>query len=331
MGAIHYMLQRLRHDFQLTIIVTFAAIGLLGIVPFAIYRFVSGNALAGVVDLGICAAILLALANAWRDGNVERAGLVLAAVNTASCLLSASVIGPPGQYWMYPALIGNFLLLPRRQALFLTTSALVMFTVIGKAYDSPLQLVMFLVSAGVTSLMAFAFAFRTETMRQQLETQATLDPLTGTGNRRAMVRELQMAVETFRRDGIGYGLAMLDLDHFKSINDRHGHDCGDEVLVQFAELIRSNTRTADRVFRFGGEEFVLLMPSSDLESLRVIDGHLRERIAGQLACRGEAVTVSIGAAALRPDEDWQAWLARADLALYRAKHEGRNRTVVDGD
>lgn len=323
------MLQRLRNDFQLAIIVAFGVLALLGILPFAAYRFVSGNAVAGVVDLVISAVIFLALLNAWFSGDARRAGLVLAIVNTLSCLLSASVIGPPGQYWMYPALIGNFLLLPRMQALLLTAAALLFITVQGKAYDSTLQLLMFLVSASVTSLMAFAFAYRTESMRQQLEAQATLDPLTGAGNRRAMVRELQMAVENFRRDGIGFGLAMLDLDHFKQINDRYGHESGDDVLVDFAELIRRNTRKVDRVFRFGGEEFVLLMPSSDLESLRVIDSHLRARIAGQLKCRDEPVTVSIGAAALRGDEDWQTWLARADLALYRAKHEGRNRTVVD--
>ena len=104
---------------------------------------------------------------------------------------------------------------------------------------------------------------------------------------------------------------------------------GDGVRVDFAELIRKNTRKVDRCFRFGGEEFVLLMPGTDAEGLRVIDSHLREYIANKLRCCGEQVTVSIGAAALRKDEDWQSWLARADAALYCAKHEGRNCTVVD--
>lgn len=319
----------MRTDFQLAIITSLGICAVLGIIPFSIYRFLSGNTFAGVVDLAISVGIVIAVVNAWRSGNVKRAGLLLAIVNTAGCLLSASVLGPPGQYWMYPALVGNFLLLDRKQALLLTASALVFLTVQGKAYDSRLQLVMFLVSASVTSMIAFVFASRTDTQRQQLEALATLDPLTGTGNRRAMVRELQLAVESFKRDGSVFGLAMLDLDHFKQINDKHGHECGDEVLVDFADLIRQHTRKIDRCFRFGGEEFVLLMPSTDVEALRIIDSHLREYIAGKLRCREEQVTVSIGAAALRKGEDWQAWLARADAALYCAKHEGRNCTVVD--
>lgn len=319
----------MRTDFQLAIITSLGFCAVLGIIPFSIYRFLSGNTFAGIVDLVISVGIVVAVVNAWRSGNVKRAGLLLAIVNTAGCLLSASVLGPPGQYWMYPALVGNFLLLGRNQALLLTASALVFLTVQGKAYDSRLQLVMFLVSASVTSLIAFVFASRTETQRQQLEALATLDPLTGTGNRRAMVRELQLAVESFKRDGSVFGLAMLDLDHFKEVNDRHGHERGDGVLVDFAELIRQHTRKVDRCFRFGGEEFVLLMPSTDAEALRVIDSHLREYIAEKLRCCGEQVTVSIGAAALRKGEDWQSWLARADAALYCAKHEGRNCTVVD--
>lgn len=319
----------MRTDFQLAIITSLGFCAVLGIVPFSIYRFLSGNTFAGIIDLIISAGIVVAVVNAWRSGNVKRAGLLLAIVNTAGCLLSASVLGPPGQYWMYPALVGNFLLLGRNQALLLTASALIFLTVQGKAYDSRLQLVMFLVSASVTSMIAFVFASRTETQRQQLEALATLDPLTGTGNRRAMVRELQLAVESFKREGSVFGLAMLDLDHFKQVNDKHGHERGDGVLVDYAELIRKNTRKVDRCFRFGGEEFVLLMPGTDAEGLRVIDSHLREYIADKLRCCGEQVTVSIGAAALRKDEDWQSWLARADAALYCAKHEGRNCTVVD--
>ncbi len=319
----------MRTDFQLAIITSLGFCAVLGIVPFSIYRFLSGNTFAGIIDLVISAGIVVAVANAWRSGNVKRAGLLLSIVNTAGCLLSASVLGPPGQYWMYPALVGNFLLLGRNQALLLTASALIFLTVQGKAYDSRLQLVMFLVSASVTSMIAFVFASRTETQRQQLEALTTLDPLTGTGNRRAMVRELQLAVESFKREGSVFGLAMLDLDHFKQVNDKHGHERGDGVLVDFAELIRKNTRKVDRCFRFGGEEFVLLMPGTDAEGLRVIDSHLREYIADKLRCCGEQVTVSIGAAALRKDEDWQSWLARADAALYCAKHEGRNCTVVD--
>jgi diguanylate cyclase len=321
--------QRLRTDDQLAIISSYGACAVLGIGPFAIYRFATGNLLAGTLDLTIVALICLAVAHVWRGGRRDRAALVLAIINTVGCLASAMVLGPPGLFWMYPALLGNFLLLSRGKAVGVTAVAFVFLAVQGKAYDSTSQLAMFLVTATVSGLVAFVFASRTERQRITLETLATLDSLTGVQNRRAMERELSIAVEEHRRARMPFGLAMLDLDHFKRINDEHGHEAGDEVLVAFAELLRRCTRQGDRCFRFGGEEFVLLMPAADVQALRTIDQQLRSRVQEELRCRGAAVTVSIGAAALRPQEDWQAWLARADAALYQAKNTGRNRTVVD--
>jgi len=322
---------RLKADSELSIITSFGACGTVGIGPFALYRFYSGNLLAGLLDLAIVVSILLAVAHAWRSGDRRRACLFLAIINTVGCLASATVLGPPGLFWMYPALLGNFLLLSRGRAAIVTAIALSFIAVQGKAYDSPSQLAMFLVTAVVASLVAFVFASRTESQRLELQKLATLDSLTGVPNRRAMEQELQIAVAEFRRIGTAFGLAMLDLDHFKSINDEFGHEAGDDVLIAFADLVRRATRKVDRCFRFGGEEFVLLMPATDSAALHAIDANLRNRVEAELNCRGKVVTVSIGAAALRPHEDWQAWMARADAALYLAKNQGRNRTVVDPD
>ncbi|MBP8098101.1 MAG: GGDEF domain-containing protein [Arenimonas sp.] len=323
------MWRRLRADSELAIIAAFAACGIFGIVPFAIYRFATGNPFAGTVDLVIVASICLAVVHAARSADRRRPRLFLAIVNTVGCLASATVLGPPGLFWMYPALLGNFLLLSRGWASVVTALALTFLAVQGKAYESMAQLSMFLVTAVVSGLVAFVFASRTESQRQALERLATLDSLTGVPNRRAMEQELQIAVAEHRREGTAYGLAMLDLDHFKGINDEHGHEAGDEVLIAFARLVACSTRKVDRIFRFGGEEFVLLMPATHVDGLHAIDASVRARVAEQLDCRGRAVTVSIGAASLRPDEDWQAWMSRADAALYMAKRQGRNRTVVD--
>jgi diguanylate cyclase (GGDEF)-like protein len=322
---------RLRSDSELEVIAAFAACGVIGIVPFAIYRFATGNPFAGVVDLAIVAGICLAVAHAARSSDRRRACLFLAVVTTVGCLASATILGPPGLFWMYPALLGNFLLLSRGSASLVTAFALTFLAVQGKAYDSKSQLAMFLVTAIVSGLVAFAFSSRTESQRRALEKLATLDSLTGIPNRRAMEQELRMAVAEHQREGTAFGLAMLDLDHFKSVNDEYGHEAGDEVLIAFAELLRCATRKVDRCFRFGGEEFVLLMPGTDDDGLQAIDANLRHRVAAELSYRGRVVTVSIGAASLRSREDWQTWMARADAALYLAKKLGRNRTVVDAE
>jgi diguanylate cyclase len=325
------VIDRLRSDYELGILTSFGACAVVGILPFAFYRFGTGNVAAGALDVGIVAAICAAVWRAWMVADRSRPKAFLALVNIASCLASATLLGPPGLFWMYPALLGNFLLLRPRMAVVATVVALTLLTVQGRAWETRGQLVMFLVSASVSALVAYVFATRNESQRIALEALATMDSLTGLPNRRAMERELHVAVEQHRREGIGFGLAMLDLDHFKTVNDLHGHEAGDGVLVEFARLVTRSVRKADRCFRFGGEEFVLLMPASDVADLRAIDASLRRRVADELRCRELCVTVSIGAASLRPDEDWQAWLGRADAALYRAKAAGRNRTLIDED
>ena len=321
--------QRLRSDYELGILTSFGACAVVGILPFAVYRFATGNTPAAILDAVIVACVCLAVAQAWRHGDRRRSRVFMAIVNTVACLASAALLGPPGLFWMYPALLGNFLLLRPNAAVLASAFALGFLALQGRAYESLSQLAMFLVSATVSGLIAFVFASRTERQRAELQKLATLDALTGMPNRRAMESELQVAVEQYRRGGVDVGLAMLDLDHFKSVNDLHGHEAGDDVLVEFARIVRGAVRKADRCFRFGGEEFVLLMPAIGPAGLQAIDASLRERVAAELRCRGACVTVSIGAAALGSGEDWQAWLARADAALYRAKAEGRNRTVID--
>lgn len=323
------MWYRLRNDFQLALITLFGACGVVGIMPFAIYRFAIGNVVMGVINTLIVACITSAVVYAWRSGDMRRTGLFLVGVNTTGCIVSATLLGMPGLFWMYPAIVANHLLADRRKAAVASALALSVLVLHGKAFTSTLQMVLFVVTASVTTLFAFIFAHRTESQRLRLEELATLDPLTGVQNRRAMEQELQIALERHRRNGATCGIVMLDLDHFKSVNDRHGHEAGDQVLIAFADIVRRSTRQIDRLFRFGGEEFVLLLDPTSTASMQAIATKLCSTVAAELQCAGQPVTVSIGAASLRPGEDWRSLLARADAALYRAKNEGRNRAVVD--
>jgi len=324
------MLYRMRADFQLTIITLFGACAVFGILPFAVYRFLTGNAIAGVVETAIALCISAAVVYAWRSGDTRRTGFFLVVINTAGTIAAAAILGQAGLLWMYVVLLSNFFLVDRRLAAIATALALVILAVHGKAFESTLQMISFLVTASLVSLFAFIFSARTESQRLQLEALATRDPLTGVDNRRAMEQELRIAVDTHKRSRAAFGLVMLDLDHFKRVNDQYGHDAGDVVLIAFADLIRKSTRKVDRLFRFGGEEFVLLLPATDVAGLQWVTANLCSKIAAHLRCPAGTVTSSLGAAALKPDEDWPSWLARADAALYRAKENGRNCAVVDG-
>lgn len=320
--------QRIRTDFRFAIITLFSAVTVLGVAPFAVYRIARGQVLAGVIDSAIVLSITLAGVYVWRGGNIERASRVTIAAYTAGCLMVANLVGLPGALWIYAVLLANFLLVERREAVLASAFAIAVLMLSPDVFADANQRITFLATTLVVSLFAFIFASRTETQRMQLENLASHDPLTGIYNRRAMERELAIAIEAYRRQRTPYGLAIADLDHFKRINDSSGHEAGDRVLVDFVELVAGSTRKGDRFFRLGGEEFVLLLPGTQAESLQVFCENLRERIATQLAYGNERITVSIGAAALETDEDAASWLARADKAVYQAKHQGRNQVVV---
>lgn len=177
-----------------------------------------------------------------------------------------------------------------------------------------------------------------DTLRDNLQVSvamALVDQLTGLHNRRYMETHLQMLVAKSSCRGRDLSVMMLDIDYFKSVNDTFGHDVGDEVLKEFATRLRRAVRGIDLACRYGGEEFVIVMPESGLPiSLKVAE-RIRQAIAGELfivdnGARAIEVTVSIGVASLDYDSDTaDSVLKRADHALYAAKREGRNRVTAD--
>ena len=165
-------------------------------------------------------------------------------------------------------------------------------------------------------------------IEEQLALAAMTDPLTGLANRRAFMLALDARLADPGARGC---VAMFDLDHFKRVNDSHGHEAGDRVLEQFAVLARAAVREGDLVARLGGEEFAVLLPGLDVEQARLVCERLRREVARQAFALGGlyvAVTVSGGVAAYRAGASRPALLRDADMALYRAKAGGRDRMAV---
>jgi len=164
---------------------------------------------------------------------------------------------------------------------------------------------------------------------------AITDALTGLNNRRYMETHLQSLVEQAAARGKPIAVLILDIDFFKAVNDSHGHDAGDDVLREFAQRIRKAIRNIDLACRYGGEEFVIVMPETDVAVATMVAERIRRRIASepfaiQQGARKLEVTISIGIAAIGAAGDTAAAiLKRADAALYRAKRDGRNRVVPD--
>lgn len=160
------------------------------------------------------------------------------------------------------------------------------------------------------------------------------DPLTGLANQRHFRAVLTREIEIVARSGNSALLLMLDIDHFKKINDGFGHDVGDEVLKEFAVRLASNVRAVDLPVRYGGEEFVIVMPDTRLVDARRIAERIRLHVAGSpfRVMGGKellSVTISIGVATSLPGEEApQSLLKRADEAVYEAKASGRNRVIA---
>ena len=178
----------------------------------------------------------------------------------------------------------------------------------------------------------------TERLRDNVQASiemAITDALTGLFNRRYMETHFAALVEQAASRNKPIAVLILDIDFFKSINDGHGHDAGDDVLREFALRIRKSIRNIDLACRYGGEEFVIVMPETDMAVATMVAERLRRRIATepfaiQQGAKQLEVTLSIGIAALSGEGDTAATiLKRADQALYRAKREGRNRVVAD--
>lgn len=169
-----------------------------------------------------------------------------------------------------------------------------------------------------------------EEKTQELATMANEDALTGLANRRAFDNRLREETERARRHGTMLSVALLDIDHFKAINDEFMHNIGDAVLVQVADVLRKSVREFDYVARWGGEEFAILFPGADTAEAIEVCNRVRQRLRTHLFAElGDArsVTLSAGVARLGPDYDYSATLVRADQALYGAKQRGRDQVV----
>ena len=166
---------------------------------------------------------------------------------------------------------------------------------------------------------------RAEAHAQLMQSLATTDPLTGLPNRRALDDCLRSALAAAHRHAESVSVALIDVDHFKHINDRYGHAMGDRVLVQLGHRLAADLRASDRLGRWGGEEFLLVSGHTPLPAALELAERLRASVAGFGFGHGEPVTVSIGVAQVRQGDDADTLLARADEALYRAKDAGRDR------
>ena len=298
----------------------------LAITPFGIWRLWRGETRQGLFDLGLV-AVLVAMAWLGRDVRWLRpVSRAVAVAYVAASLVVTHEFGVLGQYWFFPAVVASFFVIRSGEAFALALAGLALQLWMAHGLSGwDARNVTFLATSLLVCVFIFAFATRLRTDNSRLYADSTLDPLTGAGNRRLLDDALgQLQREDTPAQAV---MLMLDIDHFKSVNDRFGHATGDLCLQRLAERVRQRLAPGQQLFRYGGEEFIVLAPGDAAQGATLAEA-LRADLAAAALIRDAAVTISVGVAARRPDESSRDWIRRADDAMYAAKNAGRNRVRV---
>ena len=303
-------------------------VGALGVIPFVILRFLNGEIGLAVLDATLVAGLLGLSAYLYKSHNVRLVSRALTLLAALGALATVAMLGSQQVFWLYPVLVGAFFLTSRHEALIIAVGSMLIYVALCAEELTAVALTTTLMTIAVTCSLAYAFATVTRNQRDALMKLATKDPLTGAGNRRALEDKLEDIIAAKSRSNKPSSLLMLDLDHFKQVNDEFGHAAGDEILIQITEIIKLRIRRTDNVFRIGGEEFVVVAETQNIKNASRLAEQLRTIIEANELAPAESVTISLGVAEYRHGESAKDWLLRADTALYQAKNSGRNNTKL---
>lgn len=319
----------LEKDHRLAFLVLFGGVATVSIVPFGLWRLSHGQWLAGLLELALVCAFDGLVWYAWRHQKITLVARSISVIITLGCIALTPFIGMLAFLWGYPVAVANVMLAGRKIGFGLGLLLFAGIVLLQGEELFTLEAITFLATGLSVSIYAYVFSLAADQQREKLEALAAYDGLTGAGNRRMMENELQDAFRHARQYAVQHSLAVIDIDHFKSVNDTFGHQAGDQVLVSLAQLLGRLLRNGDRLYRMGGEEFVILMPDTEPAGLALALDRLQSLMRSGFIGPGGLITVSIGASTTsEADESWQSWLARADEALYAAKNAGRNQVKI---
>jgi len=311
------------------ILLLLCALSIPSILPFGIYRIVQHSWFPAFIDLTLVGGMSCVLLYVWRTRKIRFASLAVTIFYSTGMLVTVNLQGVGVVYWAYPTMIAGFFMLRPNVALTINIVSLSVIVTLLATRVSELNLFTIAVTILLINLFSYIFSQRTRQQHTELNLAAEIDHLTGVCNRRALERKLAGFLHVDQAE-MQSSMLLLDLDHFKQVNDSHGHAAGDKVLVHLCQLIRSRTRKSDEIFRYGGEEFIVIANGASLGAASGMAENLRALVAATDIIEGCTITVSIGVAALEPGESPESWLLRADRMLYNAKQSGRNKVCVAG-
>ena len=296
--------------------------------PIDLHQFYLGHSLPAAVGFILLGVVF---ANIWQLGR-DREALFSPTVILAMTLTVILVSIYHGQtytlYWVFPLLSLLPLVLQLRSALWLgLVSGILLLPILFLSFDTNTAIIICL-SMALTWAISAWLIYAVSAQSRRLRGMAETDPLTGAYNRRFFQLQAQMAFEQWQRNKRPASVLLVDVDHFKRVNDKRGHAAGDLALKNLVDLITTRVRKVDTVCRYGGEEFAVLLPETNAEGAVFVAEEIRAKVEGSRLIKSDTITISIGVCELKGVEDTDQWVNLADAALYRAKKSGRNRVEL---
>lgn len=299
----------------------------IAVAPLVMVQWQHGNVLLSSLLILFCANAALVIAFLRFRSTYFFKGRLFPILAMVCAAYSTFINGHAGLYWAYPAAIALFFLLPLREAIFCNIVFVSVMAVVSffKFPEADFWRITF--SLGLSCLFAMIFAWLVGRLQAELTRLATTDPLTGCLNRSQLADILNSQIQMRERYERVSSLVLIDLDYFKTVNDRWGHLAGDKVLKEMALRVRKRLRESDQLFRIGGEEFMVVLPETRQKDADTLAHQLLTSISARPFLDDIRVTASASVAEVTQGETWSVWLNRADQALYEAKSRGRNQVV----
>jgi diguanylate cyclase (GGDEF)-like protein len=293
--------------------------------PVNAHNYFTGHMVPATAGLVL---LLVFIANIWQLSQEKKVFLspVIVMVLTIALIFLSIFYGQSySLYWLYPMLVALPVLLRSRWAVWLGIfCALLVTPVVFLRFDTNTALII-VISMVHTWLVSAGLMYVMTKQTRRLTDLANIDPLTGAYNRRYFEIHAQHAYDHWERTERPASFLMIDIDHFKQVNDTFGHDAGDVALVKLVEIISARIRKVDTVSRFGGEEFLILLWETDINGARIVAEDVRKIVENTKILPKGPMTISIGMCDLTVVNDVSHWFKLADAALYVAKEKGRNR------
>ncbi len=298
----------------------------LGITPFIFFRAMQKDWAMVALDVAIVIGMVLVFFYVYKTNKTRYPSLLFLFVAQVGSTISFYLNGGHMVNWIYPAMLSTFFVAKPRYALIINFIILLIYSPKLFTYFETVEIIVIIFSVSISNIITFRFTEGLRIQEKELKKLASEDYLTEIGNRRALKKYLDKLWAQLQKNNTLATLIILDLDHFKKINDDYGHLVGDTALVNISRLIQSMLDDNYQVFRYGGEEFLIVCPCISKGGYELAE-KIRKEVKSANLIEHTKMTVSLGVAQYVAGESVNQWIHRVDEALYQAKNQGRDRVI----